>query len=158
MFIIINLHVYISGLFLYCYYVEGKLFPSVLKSKLRNMNETDFYEKIWMKYIENRLEILYIHLEKQKHIHSFLDIIKRNSEKQLFKKLPANCQQLGFNNPAGIQMSIYGKICGSSNSSQVEKVEQNIPTHLCSHYAKPERQALCYLHLQMIYGKYTGCV
>ena len=96
MFIIINLHVYISGLLFYCYSMEGNFLPSVLKSQLRNSNETYLYEKVWMKYIEKRLEMMNVHLGREKHINSFLDIYKRNSEKRLFKKLPVNCEQLSI--------------------------------------------------------------
>ena len=105
-------------LFIFCFSVEGIFLPSALKSKLRISNETDLYEKVWMKYIEKRLETINLHLEKQKHIFSFLYIYNRNFGKKLFRKMPANCKQLGFQNSDGIQTGIYGKICGSSKGGK----------------------------------------
>ena len=151
MFIIINLKVYILGLFLCCYSVLGIFLPSTLKSKPRNSNETDLYEKVWMKYIEKRLETINMHLEKQKQITSLLDIHKRNFWKKLFRKLPANCEQLSFNNPAGIPVGLYGKICGSSKR---EMTEENMSIHSCSKIKLLEMQAVCYSLSQKHYRKY----
>ena len=67
MFVNINLKVYIFVLFVFCFSVEGIFLPSALKSKLRISNETDLYNKVWMTYIEKRMETINRHLENQKH-------------------------------------------------------------------------------------------
>ena len=142
----INVNVYIFVLFVFCFSVEGIFLPSALESKLRNRNETDLYEKVWMKYIEKRLETINMHLEKQKHIFSFLYIYNRNFGKKLFKKMPTNCKQLGFKNSDGIQIGVYGKICGSSRGG---KEKEHV--HPCDKVDLPDWRAFCYKHVP---GKY----
>ena len=137
----INGKVYIFVLFVFCFSVEGIFLPSALKSKLRNNNETDLYNKVWMKYIEKRLETINMHLQKQKHFTSFLDINKRNFGKTLFKKIPANCKELGFKNADGIQTGIYGKICGSPNGAKERELEN---VDLCDKLDMPILRAVCY--------------
>ena len=140
---------YILGLFLCCYSVGGIFLPSALMSKIRISNETDLYEKVWIKYIEKRLETTNMHLEKQKDITSFLDSFKRYFRKNLFKKLRVNCEQLGFNSPAGIGVGIYGKICISSNGVKNEK-EISIDSCL-QKINSPEKRYLCF-----IFAKFTA--
>ena len=91
-----------------------------------------------MKYIEKRLETINMHLEKQKHFTSFLDINKRNFGKTLFKKIPANCKELGFKNADGIQTGIYGKFCGLPKGREQENV------HPCDELDLPDWRVFCY--------------
>ena len=131
----------------------GEIFlPPVLMSKLRANNEAGLYEKVWMKYIEKRLEILNIGLEKGKLITSFLEICKRNFRRSLFKKIPRNCGQFDFKNTDGIQMSVYGKVCGSSKvGKQLENKEH---VRSCSTIDWLDLKIYCYSRLKLEAGKY----
>ena len=146
MLVNIKVKVYIFVLFVFCFSVEGIFLPSAFKSKLRNSNETDLYEKVWMEYIEKRLETINLHLEKQKYIFSFLYIYNRNFRKKLFRKMPANYKQ--FLNSDGIQIGVYGKICFSSRGG---KEEEHV--HPCDKVDLPDWRAFCPKHVP---GKYYG--
>ena len=132
-------------LFVFCFSVEGIFLPSALKSKLRISNETDLYEKVWMKYIEKRLETINLHLEKQKHIFSFLYIYNRNFGKKPFKKMPANCKQLAFQNSDRIQTGINGKICGSSKGGKKQDYVDS-----CERIELPDWRAYCYQQYALV--------
>ena len=145
-FVNINVNVYIFVLFVFCFSVEGIFLPSALKSKLRISNETDLYEKVWMKYIEKRLETINLNLEKQKHIFSFLYIsIIEILGKNFFRKMPANCKQLGFQNSDGIQTGIYGKICGSSKGGKKQDYVDS-----CEKIEFPDWRAYCYQQYALV--------
>ena len=98
MFMKMNIKVYFCFLIVYCFPVEGIFLPLALKSKLKRNNEAGQYEKMWMKYVEKRLETIYMDLTKRECITSLLEIYEQKFKKKLFKKIPANCEQLGFKN------------------------------------------------------------
>ena len=133
--------------------VGGIFLPPVLKSKLRTDNETGFYEKVWMKYVEKRLEVLNRGLENREHITSFLEICKRKFRKRIFKNIPVNCEELGLKNPGGMQLSIYGKICSLSEGG---KKQENSFIDSCSQVKLPGLRTFCYRYYQKINSKYRS--
>ena len=120
-----NIKVYFCFLIVYCFPVEGIFLPPVLKSKLKRNNEAGQYEKMWMKYVEKRLETINLDLTKREFITSLLEIYEQKFRKKLFKNIATTCEQLGFKNPGGIQTSVHGKICGSSKIGKKQGTVDN---------------------------------
>ena len=145
MFLNLILKEYIFLLIVCSSSIGGMFLPPILKSKLRTRNETGLYEKVWMKYVEKRLEVLNRGLENGEQITSFLDICKRNFRKRIFKNIPVNCEELGLKNPGGLQLSIFGKICRPSLSKGGTKQENSF-IDSCSQVKLPRWTAFCYLH------------
>ena len=154
MFLNVILKTTIFVLIICSFTVGGIFLPPILKSKLRTHNENNLYEKVWMKYIEKRLEVLNMGLENREHITSFLQFCKRNFKKGIFKKNSVNCEELGLKNPGGIQLSIYGKICSLSTGG---KILDNSLIHHCAKVKLPELRMFCYLQYHTFNSKYQFC-
>ena len=81
-------------------------------------------------------------------VTSLLDIYELKFMKKLFKKIPENCEQLGFKNP-GIQTSVHGKICGSSKGGKKLEIIDK-----CSNIETSAFKAFCYDFLWEYFCKY----
>ena len=105
--------------------VEGNLIPAIVKSKLQRNNESGSYttdSKLWMNFLEKRLEAM-------NHMNSYLEFYMNNFGQRLFKELPANCEKMISTQTGGVQVGIYGKICGSSKGG---KEEESFARNYCS--------------------------
>ena len=50
-----------------------------------------------------------------------LGFYNKNFKQNIFKRLPANCEQMSLKRLDGIQTNIYGKICGSSKGRRKQE-------------------------------------
>ena len=92
--------------------VGGGIIPVILKSnKESRLNITD--SKLWMNFIEKRLEAM-------NYMNSYLEFYKEIFLRRLFKELPASCKDMLAKQTDGVQVRIYGNICGTSRGGQEE--------------------------------------
>ena len=128
-----NLHIYIFIGFYFS--VGGNFIADVLKLKLQKNKESSLSttdSKLWMNFIEKRLEAM-------KYMNSYLEFYRINFGQSLFKKLPANCEQMILKENEGVQVSIYGKICGSSESG----IEESAESIFCPRYRQTLLHEFC---------------
>ena len=78
-------------------------------------------KKLWMKFLEKELEVRKLSLQTMVHKCSLLGFYNKNFKQNIFKRLPANCEQMSLKRLDGIQTNIYGKICGSSKGRRKQE-------------------------------------
>ena len=117
------LHFYILIL-VTCYMTAGDNFlPTVLMSKIRSssqlsLNQTE--DKLWMKYLEKRLETIIFSFTKFKLSSSLLGFYKNIFRRKLFQDIFTNCNKMMPEKVDEIQTDIYGNICGSHVGGKME--------------------------------------
>ena len=100
--------------------------PAILRSKLRSSiqftsNQTN--NKLWMKFLEKRLEMLISFSKNMNHINYILGFYEKIFAQKLFQVILSDCRTLFPEGIYGLQIGIYGTICSSSKTGKV----QNIP-------------------------------
>ena len=107
--------------------------PTVLMSEIRssfqfssNPNEV----KLWMKYLEKRLETIMFSFKKFELSHSLLGIYKNIFKRKLFDDILTNCNKMIPEKVDEFQVDIYGNICGSK---VVGKIEEWTPLDFCNY-------------------------
>ena len=98
--------------------------PSILQSKIKNSfqsssNQTN--SKLWMSYLERRLVVMNLPLQRRSIINSFLEFYSRNFRNKFSKEIQTNCGKVHFKELDGLQISIYGQICGLSQGGRFSK-------------------------------------
>ena len=96
--------------------------PSVLQSKIENSfqsssNQTN--SKLWMSYLERRLVVMNLPLQRRSTISSFLEFYSRNFRNKFFKEVTTNCGKVHLKKLDGLDISIYGQICDLSQGGRV---------------------------------------
>ena len=103
------------------------------------MLSNDADNKLWMKYLEKRLEIISLHactrsLEKQR-IFSVVHFYEKNLQKEYFWNVYPSCT----NKFVQVQTDIFGTICASP------KKDENIPLDdRCAEIPIPKMRDYCY--------------
>ena len=101
----LNLYIYLYFAF---YFSVGENFlPLVLNTKLKS-SVYPTSNKLWMKYLQKKLETLNLQLQKMYCCISFLEAYRRNYRQKIFE-VTTSCNKIG-----GIETMIYGNICGTS--------------------------------------------
>ena len=83
--------------------------PAIVRSKLRSSIQFSTYQtnyKLWMKFLEKRLEMIIIFSENTNHVKYFLEFFKNNFAKNLFNVIPSNCKALFPEGIDGLQIGI----------------------------------------------------
>ena len=102
---ILNLYIYLSIAF---YFSVGENFlPLVLNTKLKS-SVYHTSNKLWMKYLQKKMEALSLQLQKIYCRISFLEAYRRNYGQKIFE-VTTSCNKM-----SGIETMIYGNICGTS--------------------------------------------
>ena len=90
---ILNFHILISIIF--CFTAGENFLPIVLKSKIRSQHRSNKSEgKLWMAYLEKRLEIMKFSFEKIELSSSLLGIYKTILRSKLFDDILTNCNKM----------------------------------------------------------------
>ena len=119
---------YIFFSFAHCFTFGENFLPTVLKSKIKNsfqFNSNKTYSKVWMKYLERKLEIMNLPLERRNMINSLLEFYNRNFRYNISNEMPSNCDKVNFKEFDGLQISIYGDICGLSAMGKLPQKKMN---------------------------------
>ena len=123
--------------------MEKTFLPSVLKSKIRSQHRSNKSEgKLWMAYLEKRLEIMKFSFEKVELSSSLLGIYKNILRSKLFHDILTNCNKMMPKKVDELQVNIYGNICGLQVGGKIE----NRTWKSCQYY----HQLLC----KFLKGKY----
>ena len=108
----------------FCFTTGVNYLPMILQSKIKysfqsSSNQTN--NKLWMNYLERKLVVMNLPLRRRSIINSFLDFYSRNFRNKFSKEIPTNCAKVHFKELDGLQISIYGQICGLSQGGRVSK-------------------------------------
>ena len=137
---------------LYIVFAPGENFiPPILKSKFRNslqfsINKID--NKLWMKYLEKKLEDINLSLGKKMRINCLLEYYERNIRHIFSEEFPTNCIQTNLNELDDLQVNIYGEICGLSSRGKIQKLAND---DSCLRLPSLEKQTYC----SYLLGKYS---
>ena len=125
---ILNFHILISIIF--CFTAAENFLPTVLKSKIRSQHRSNKSEgKLWMAYLEKRLEIMKFTFEKVELSSSLLGIYNNILRSKLFEDILTNCNKMMPEKVDELQVNIYGNICGSHVGGKI----QNRTWDLCQY-------------------------
>ena len=100
--------------------VGENFLPTVLKSKLKSEG------KLWMTYLEKRLEIMKFTFEKVELSSSLLGIYRKILRRKLFKDILSNCNKMIPEKVDELQVDIAGNICGSHVGGKIKKLTWDI--------------------------------
>ena len=108
----------------YCFTSGVNFLPPILMSKFKNsfqssLNETN--NKLWMKYLEKRLEAINLPLGKKMRINCLIEYYERKFRHIFSEEIPTNCMQTNPNELDDLQVNIYGEICGLSDRGKIQK-------------------------------------
>ena len=132
--------------------VEG-LLPAILKSKVRSgINSSYTDSKLWMKFLEKRLEMVNNPLKKENQVTSFLDFLKKYYAQNLFRGISTDCEKKSLESFPGLQVVIFGHICASSKGVET-KIKQKYD-HCYDIYDKFPAllrlvKEICYRHIMV---------
>ena len=122
--------------------IGDKFIGKYLRNKVRNYMlsaQNDTNHKLWMKYLEKRLEILSmytnVHTFRKTQISSIVQFYKRNLQKEYFWKMYGSCTKEN----GEVQSDIFGTICASSKDGE------NVPQpDTCAQIPWPKMKKHCY--------------
>ena len=113
-------------------FIRGdKFIGKVLKSKLRNYKD----HKLWMNYLEKRLQIISLNPMRKSQIVSIVHFYQINLEKDIFRRMYVLCAHEETTFLDVVQFDIFGSICASSKSG-VEVDE-------CMHLQGEKQKGIC---------------
>ena len=124
---------YILLSILFCFITGENFLPTLLKVKLRSSFQSRSNQsegKLWMAYLEKRLETIMFNFERVELSSSLLGIYKNILRRKLFKDIFTNCNKSMLDKNDEIQVEIYGNICGSQVGGKIEKRSWDICQYL----------------------------
>ena len=115
-----------------------KFIGNYLKSKVRNYtmstsNGAD--HKLWMKYLEKRLQIISLYPLRKRQIFSIMHFYNINLKRNILRRIYVLCANIETTSLNVVQHGIFGSICASSKSGKV--VDQ------CMYVQDTEHRELC---------------
>ena len=80
-------------------------------------------------------------LERRSSVNSFVEFHNRNFRYNFSKEIPTNCEKINFKELDGLQISIFGQICGFSQGGKVPQMSND---HPCKKYVALMSPITCY--------------
>ena len=111
------------------------LLPEVLSNHIEKIimsSSSNADYKLWVKYLERRLQIMFT-------TKNLCEFHKRNFKVKLFKHMDTVINSKCSNKYEGIQLGIFGRICGSSRNGK-----QVLGQDTCQYIKHITNRMMCY--------------